>query len=468
MKTNFFPFFSSIILFSILESILLFESDFEVQYFNWDEKNIMASLDNTYIEVEASFGLEMDKFKLALDLESTATVLPDINFIGKGEFKKFHSSSFEVKQNLKYISSEKYVSGNRGVDTFQLGSSEPIIKNFSFVVASDYTYTTNKLYKYAFIGIRNFYINEEKYQLSMIDQLKKSNLIQYQTWFLNFESDSKGKFVVGTLPNIIYNNIYNESDMIEQNCDGQFQLCAITFQEIYYGKIDDYDNRKSLEDKNHLIALFSLNTRLIKCTSDFGSILYKNFFSKKIANKICGTENLNDGYMYFYCQKDKFSLSEMENVNFAIPHQNGNMTFVLEPKDLFYEYNNILYFLIIYKPDYYAGDQDVYWIIGNTFLQKYLLTFNTKERLIYFYKKKIHQIKSDENNNGNENNNNAKYIIIIAVISVLLIVCIAILIVYITKKVPRKKKANELDDEFDYQATPNKEGGESLLINENE
>ena len=53
-------------------------------------------------------------------------------------------------------------------------------------------------------------------------------------------------------------------------------------------------------------------------------------------------------------------------------------------------------------------------------------------------------------------------------ISVLLIVCIAILIVYITKKVPRKKKANELDDEFDYQATPNKEGGESLLINENE
>ena len=468
MKTNFFNFFSSIILFSILESCLLFESDFEVQYFKWDETNVMASLYDTYIEVEASFGSEMDKFKLALDLESTSTVLPDKNFTGRGEFKKFHSSSFEVKQNLKNVYDEKYFSGSKGVDIFQLGNSEPIIKNFSFIVASDYTYASNKLYKYAFIGIKNFYINEEeKYQLNMIDQLKKSNLIQYQTWFLNFESDSKGKFVVGTLPEAIYKSTYDESDKITQYCYADMTLCGLNFQEIYYGKIDDYDNRKSLEDKNHLLAAFSLNTRLIKCTSDFGTILYKNYFSKKIDDKICSTEQLNDGYMYFYCEKDKINLSEMENVNFAIFHQNGNMTFILEPKDLFYEYNNILYFLIIYKPNYYIGDKDVLWVIGNTFLQKYLLTFNTKERLIYFYKKKIEQFETDKNNTGNENNS-IKYIIIISVISVLLIACIAILIVYITKRAPRKKKANELDDDFDYQTKPNKEGGESLLINENE
>ena len=161
----------------------------------------------------------------------------------------------------------------------------------------------------------------------------------------------------------------------------------------------------------------------------------------------------------------------MENVNFEIPHQNGNMTFVLEPKDLFYEYKDVLYFLIIYKPDYYIGDKDIYWIIGSVFLQKYLLTFNRKEKLIYFYKKKIDQINNDGNNNPKnpnekEGEQDTKYIIIIAVISVLLIACIAILIIYITKKIPRKKKANELDDDFEYQTTPNKEGGKSLLIDE--
>ena len=40
-------------------------------------------------------------------------------------------------------------------------------------------------------------------------------------------------------------------------------------------------------------------------------------------------------------------MTEMENINFLTDIQSDNMTFVLEPKDLFYEHKGVLYFLVI-------------------------------------------------------------------------------------------------------------------------
>jgi len=59
----------------------------------------------------------------------------------------------------------------------------------------------------------------------------------------------------------------------------------------------------------------------------------------------------------------------------------------------------------------------------------------------------------------------AKYIIIIVVLSVVLLGSIGFLVFYILKIKPRKKKANELDDDFDYQSKQNEEGT-SPIINE--
>lgn len=437
------------------------ESDFEIKYDNWDNEKIMNSLRYTYIEVDASFGSNMDKFKLELDTLTQATVIPDVNCTGCKNVKRFNisaSNTFNIeKKDVNSYGVENFHQGTFGNDNFKLGKDDNNKQIISFIVAKEYKYLS-KPHNYAFLGLRSF-VNGSEYKYNIIEQMKEKDIIPNSTWFLNFDSDTKGKFVIGTLPHIKYKDIYSFDDSYTQNSEERY-IYALKMQEIYYGKISNYDQRKS-GDKNHCVAKFNINTRLFKCPSDFGDILYNNFFSQKIADKVCDHGILIDNYIYYYCYKDKFKMSEMENLNFVADfHTVDNMTFVFEPKDLFYEHEGILYFLVIYKHDDYDSQYpDTEWEVGTGFLKKYMLTFNIN-RQISFYSKKIGE---DEE----PNNENLKYIIIIVILSVVFLACIAFLIYYIMKIKPRKKKANELDDDFDYQAKQNEEGTSALINDEN-
>ena len=167
-------------------------------------------------------------------------------------------------------------------------------------------------------------------------------------------------------------------------------------------------------------------------------------------------------YKYYYYEKGKININEMENINFVTDIQSDNMTFVLEPKDLFFEHNDLLYFLVIYKVEDYETYHEIDLIVGTHFIKKNLITFNRNDKLIYFYKKTYNE------NNGNEKKSlQLKYIITISVLSVVFLVSIVVLILYIIKIKPRKKKANELDDDFDYQEKKTKEGDSPLINDDN-
>ena len=142
----------------------------------------------------------------------------------------------------------------------------------------------------------------------------------------------------------------------------------------------------------------------------------------------------------------------MQNLYFSI--KSKNVTFVLEPKDLFYEHNGYLYYLIIYK-NYNVddSDKDTEWTFGLQFLKKYTLTFNRDDRVILYYKEKTKEEQNETNKNLNSGN--SKYIVIIIVLSVIFLLCIAFLIYYIKRIKPRKIKVNELEEEYDYQAKDN-------------
>ena len=60
-----------------------------------------------------------------------------------------------------------------------------------------------------------------------------------------------------------------------------------------------------------------------------------------------------------------------------------------------------------------------------------------------------------------------KYIITISVLSVVFLASIGTLIFYIIKIKPRKRKANELDDTFDYQEKKTEEGDSKLINDDN-
>ena len=414
MKINFYLFSSFFIL------LFCYESDFELQYSNYNENNIISSFRNIFLEIDVSFGSgsNSNKYKLTLDPDSHGTIIPGINSNAKGNVQKYKiTNDFKMNKNITVIYSEKFYSGLKGEDTIQIGNSEPIKDKVSFVVANEFTSVGTNFNKYAFFGLKNS-INDDIYQLNIISQMKENNLINYPSWFLSFNSDSKGKFVIGTLPHLYDNNTYYETDMAKENCIAPCNIISIQFQDIYYGNKNDYDNRESVSPQ-HTTVYFSLYSRLIRCTPDFGDIIHKKFFEKHIKNLNCNQGTFPDKYIYYYCNKKSINISEMENLNFVTSVMSDNMTFVFEPKDLFYEKDNIYYFLIIYKPIDHITSPDSEWLVGTLFLQKYLLAFNRNNRMIYFYK-----TTHTNDTSGNDNNGkglSTKYIVIIVVLSVVLL-----------------------------------------------
>ena len=98
------------------------------------------------------------------------------------------------------------------------------------------------------------------------------------------------------------------------------------------------------------------------------------------------------------------------------------------------------------------NEQDFNWILGIPFLKKYRLSFNYDTKSIGYYKnddKIIFEIKKEENNKYSFFNNSFFKIICI----VILVVIFFILgMIYQRKiiKFPRKIKANELEDNYEY------------------
>ena len=91
------------------------------------------------------------------------------------------------------------------------------------------------------------------------------------------------------------------------------------------------------------------------------------------------------------------------------------------------------------------------WTLGLPFLKKYRLSFNFDSKQIGYY-------KDYENIPKNDEQNKLSFIFIKTIIIIILIIIIFILGMQFQKKiikVPRKNKANELDDNYEYNSYKN-------------
>ena len=469
---------SFIILISLLICLYCIEIDFNIVYNSNSEGNQFINLiNNAFLEVNISFGSHEDTFKAELDLDSYCITIPGIELQDENvkKFNKSLSTTFKEIEKLGLIFFEKFYSGVIGEDTIKLGKCESI-NNIKFVVASEYSYNRENSLSYIGLGLSTNQVNLAN--INILEQLKNKSIIDSQLWFLEFDDYNKGKFVLGKFPHEI-NTKYKEKDIystyLKKSISDTYRM---EFDEIYYGNLNKYENRKSIQD--HKETVISLSTRLIYSTYEYGEIIDNNFFRKKIEEKKCfrGKISENSEYIYYYCQKN-INIDEMENLNFYI--RNTNMTFTLTPKDLFYEHNDYIYYLVVYKPfNIDDTDKDTEWRLGLQFLQKYTLTFDRNDRIAYYYSKIDNNDENDKENNNNkdddkkndgkqkdkDSSNSTKYIIIIVILIVIFICCIAFLVYYIMKIKPRKVKANELDEGYDYEAKKDNENGkDNYLIN---
>ena len=137
--------------------------------------------------------------------------------------------------------------------------------------------------------------------------------------------------------------------------------------------------------------------------------------------------------------------------------------FSLNIYDLF-SYNNYnisdtnIYFLIFFnKKEKYENEN---WILGVPFFKKYTLSFDYENKKIGYYYKNQENKEEEKNNNIN---------IIFRIFALVFIIVIIFILgrIYQKKmiKIPRKNKANELNDNYEYNTNSSKDINKNKDVN---
>ena len=340
-------------------------------------------------------------------------------------------------------------------------------------------YFNEMFYEYGIIGLK-FNDNLAFNAPELIKSLKASRDIDSYTFYLTFDktykngfatNNNKGKFYIGkelTEPKEKANYI---------NCidfGGELSW-SLDFDNIYLenkgNKLIEFESRK----KANIIANFPY----IKSNSEYYEYINKNFFDelkeKNICHKIEFTRNeiYVDQHFYSYAcdSQSKYFMDYLEK-NFPdliFEHKGLNEKFILTKKDLFaYNTNNDsdknLYFLIISGLDYYD------WFLGIPFLKNYVFSYDYDNKNIGYYK---YFGKEEEGGDNPSFFEGITFKIVIVILLIIIIFCLGMFFQKYYRK-SRKKKANELDDDFEYEShkdkvdnnVKNKNENESLGINE--
>ena len=351
-------------------------------------------------------------------------------------------------------------------------------------------YFNEMYYKDAIIGLK--YNSNSYFQTpEFVKELKKSKAINKNVFYLTFEKETKngfafnnnkGKFIVG--------KELDENETIYTECvnfPGEL-LWGLEFNNIY----TKYKNEdKKLFENIKLKAQIVATSPYIETPNIFFEYLRINFFEDLLQNNICKIINFTkhdiylDHHYYSYACDSKSNIF-MEKLNNNFPkiifeHKILKQYFNLTKNDLF-AFNNFdnndqnLYFLMI------TGESSSEWGLGIPFLKNYVFSYDYESKMVGYYP----DFGKEKNDEGK--GNFFKSVAFKVIIIVLLVIVVFALGVFFQKyyKKTRKKKANELDDEFDYEPhkdnndkenknnddikdegkNKNNEGNESLGINE--
>ena len=218
------------------------------------------------------------------------------------------------------------------------------------------------------------------------------------------------------------------------------------FDNIYVGLKDKEKNILEEKGKSLLKVYLEISYRLISGPDLYQKYIEENFFDKTEVSDLC--KKMKDygksmEYDIYVCDKEiksKFNLFP----DLIFYYQNFNYNFTFNHEDLFMLKNNKYYFKVIFI----GGLKN--WRFGLPFFLKYQLVFNHDTKQIGFY---TDFAKKEEEKSPLKN-------VWFWIITLIFISGIIISTVFITKKYfgnnNRRKRANELNDEFDYEADKNR------------
>ena len=398
-----------------------------------EPKELIEKLYNSEIYTTIEIGLERTQIKTFLSHDRAELIISGKN----------------VKNNKYNESSSKtYICVNNKPKEFNIGIFNEVLLSKEDFFFKNETDNFQHIEELKFIlgikssnsdpyegimGLQLPFLNSET-EYNLINSLKSKKIINSYNWFFNFDNMDKneGKMYIGTLPHIIDNRY-------EENClkttpavkNGFNMYWGIDFSEIKYG-----ENKKL---KKSYQASIHFNFGLFQGPNELMEILDSEFFDYYIEEKICfkGVFGIQKD-IFYYCKNVKeFDITKFKSIYL----KNIELEYIFEfnYKDLFYYSNDTIYFLILFR----EVDLNSF-LIGELFLKKYNLVFNQETKKIGYYT----YIKEEQKENKNSNKNTFPFTNLLLIL--ILICLLAILLVIFFKFGKRKKRANELEENYEY------------------
>ena len=424
------------------------------------------SIDSTFTTLE--IGTPPQKVNFFFNLNHTKINLTDIGCKDNNLYYRNNSKTFKIVYELE----EEFQSYNTKylvIDSLYFPNNINIsqilkIKEYPLYYSSDITNNHSRLCGNIGLSVKQYELYmEEPYQIKYYTDYIKSMGADQDDDFSFFYYNNQDYLIYGIFLHLEFKDIFKEVRNIAyiHTIIKGFDYTSkweIKMKEYYYNDIHTKDNS----------ILFEINPlfEFIVGTNDYNININNDFFKSYINKNICSLRIINS-FTIYECNRNKFGKSDI--IKFPTLHFTNidiNHIFEMTGEDLFIELNNIYYFKIIFPE---KNTESKRWILGKIFLRKYNARFCPSSRMIGFYIKpnggavNKTQIKEEKKIEEKINNNNKESFFSTEIFGYIKIIIIALIFtclgLYIGKKIffPRRKRANELiDDYYQYDSKSNK------------
>ena len=222
---------------------------------------------------------------------------------------------------------------------------------------------------------------------SFLSILKKNNLTNNYYWYFDFDSPKKekGKLIIGTLLDELYEDKYDRNDLNNVNINLGYFYYSINFQKIFINNESD-----PISFGNNKCELnFDINTVVLHSE-------YKVYF-KKIMNELyikqkCFNDTFyqcedlysyKSEYIFYYCKNEKEVKEELKTIILPIQFYSNELgyTFEITSDDILKEEGEYIFIKLLFSE--YGGN----CILGKPFSLKYKFMFNPDKKGVGFYPK---------------------------------------------------------------------------------
>ena len=306
----------------------------------------------------------------------------------------------------------------------------------------------------AVFGLKLSDNNNILYGNNIINQLREHKLIKSHNWFIVFKEQNKygikkdptttsnasAQFYIGLEPHDIFVS-YDPNNLVyvSSNFGASRHGWDLLFEEIFYYEKGD----KVKINKGDVFGSLVFDDKYLTAPREYMAEIEQKCFKEYFRSDRCFNSIINN-YYYIICNSLNLDLnkfySEFSTLHFF--NKQLNFTFELTGKELFTPNNTDLIFNLRFS----SGLN--HWKIGSIFLKKYLFTFNSDNKMIGFYNDEY--FYSREITTGNNSFFGC------FVYCTMFLTAAFITGVFVSKTIYKKrKKANEIDEDFGYDTNEN-------------